>query len=97
MQNEDIIRASEFCMHQNIELSFIYSLKEYGLIETVIMDEQLFLPVSELGRLEKIIRLHFELEINLAGIESITHLLKRITEMQEHITLLTNRLKLYEE
>jgi hypothetical protein len=97
MQNEDIVRASEFCVHHNIELSFIYNLKEHDLIETIVVDEQLFLPVSALGRLEKIVRLHFELDINLEGIESISHLLERVTEMQDHITLLTNRLKAYEE
>jgi hypothetical protein len=97
MQNEDKIPASDFCIHHNIELSFIDSLKDYGLIETVIIEEKIFLPLSELARLEKIVRLHFELDINLEGVETITHLLERIEGMQEHITRLTNRLKAYED
>ena len=66
------------------------------MIETVLQEEKIFLPVSELPYLEKIIRLHFELDINLEGIETITHLLERIKKMQEHITQLTNRLKEFE-
>jgi len=93
MQNEDMVLVTEFCIHHNIELSFIHSLKEYDMIETVQKEEKIYLPISELPRLEKIIRLHFELDINLEGIETITHLLKRIELMQERITQLTNRLK----
>jgi chaperone modulatory protein CbpM len=96
MQNEDMVPASEFCVHHNIELSFISSLKEYGLIETVVVEEQIFLPSSQLGRLEKLVRFHFELDINLEGIETITHLLERMEAMQEEITRLSNRLKSYE-
>jgi hypothetical protein len=50
-----------------------------------------------LGRLEKIVRLHFELDINLEGIETIAHLLERMEGMQEKIVQLTNRLKAYED
>lgn len=96
MQKEDLIQAGEFCIHHNIELSFIQSLKDYDLIETVIVDEKIFLPASELPRIEKIMRLHFELDINFEGIETIAHLLDRMEEMQSQITHLTNLLKVYE-
>jgi len=96
MQKEDMVPASVFCIRHNIELSFIHSLRQYDLIETVLKEEEIYLPVSVLPRLEKIVRLHFELDINLEGIETITHLLQRIEVMQEHINELTNRLKGFE-
>jgi chaperone modulatory protein CbpM len=96
MQSEDMILASEFCIHHNIELSLIYSLHESGLVEIIKIEENTFVPVSELTHLEKLVRLHDEMDINLEGIETITHLLKRINEMQQHIILLTNRLKAYD-
>lgn len=96
MQNEDMIAASEFCVHHKIELAFIESLREYGLIETVIVEEKIFLPISQLQRLEKFYRLHFELDINLEGIETIGHLLDKMNTMQDQIRELTNRLKSYE-
>jgi chaperone modulatory protein CbpM len=37
------------------------------------------------------IRLHNELEINVAGIEAITHLLERVEQMQEEMRRLRNR------
>ncbi len=45
----------------------------------------------------RIIRLYYELDINLEGIEAIIHLLQRIdTHQQEEIIALRNRLRLYE-
>jgi hypothetical protein len=96
MQKEDMVPAREFCIHHNVEISFIHSLKEHGLIETVLEEENIFLPVSELARLEKIVRLHFELDINLEGIETIAHLLERMEGMQRQIVQLNNLLKAYE-
>lgn len=96
MQKEEMIPANEFCIHHNVELSFIYSLNESGLIEMTVIEEKLFVPVSQLNNLEKLVRLYYEMDINLEGIETITYLLKRMNDMQQQITLLTNRLRLYE-
>lgn len=97
MKTEDMILVNEFCVHHNIELSFIHSLEEYGMIETVVVEKHSYLPVSELGRLEKMVRLHHELDINLEGIDTINHLLQKIDSMQEQIVILNNRLKAYED
>jgi hypothetical protein len=41
-------------------------------------------------------RLHYDLDINLEGIEAITCLLDRVRSMQEEIRELRNRLGVYE-
>jgi hypothetical protein len=43
------------------------------------------------------IHLHHDLEINIAGIEAITHLLERVEQMQQNMKGLRNRLRIYEE
>jgi hypothetical protein len=45
---------------------------------------------SELQKLEQIIRLHYDLDINLEGIDAIAHLAERIKMMQNEITGLKN-------
>jgi len=97
MQIEDMIAADEFCIHHNIETSFIYSLKESGLLEITVVDEKTFVPVSQLPHLEKLVRLYYEMDINLEGIETITYLLQRMDEMQQQVLQLSNRLSMYEE
>ncbi len=97
MQTAEMIAADEFCAHHHIEMSFIESLKESGLIEVSITEEKTFLPVNQLGQLEKLVRLYYEMDINLEGIETITYLLQRMNDMQQQILQLSNRLSRYEE
>ena len=96
MQTDEMIAADEFCMHHRVELSFIHSLKESGLIEVSVVEEKVFVPVSQLQQLEKLVRLYYEMDINLEGIETITYLLERMHDMQQQIRQLNNRLSLYE-
>lgn len=96
MYKENLIPANEFCANHNIEISFISSLQQYGLIEITTIRETGYIHESQLQELEKIVRLYYELDINFEGIETITYLLKRINNMQDEITMLRNRLLLYE-
>jgi len=91
-----MILVSEFCVFHNIELSFIYSLNDSGLIDISSIAEEIFVPVSQLKHLEQLMRLNQEMDINVEGIETITYLLQRIKNMQLHIEQLSTRLSLYE-
>ena len=96
MQGDDLIDAEKFCLTHNIQRSFIAALEEFDLIEITTIEEMRFISDSQLPRLEQIMRLHFELDINLEGVEAITHLLERVSLMQDEITYLKNRLRTYE-
>jgi hypothetical protein len=96
MQKENLIAIDVFCANHNIEISFISSLQETGLIEITTIKETKFIDIDQLKNLEKIVRFYYDLDINLEGIETITHLLLRINSMQEEIIALRNRLRLYE-
>jgi hypothetical protein len=96
MQTEYLIAVEEFCAIHNVDISFISSLKQTGLIEVTSIKEAGFIDAGQLQQLEKFIRFYYELDINLEGIETITHLLQRISSMQEEIRMLKNRLRLYE-
>lgn len=96
MAMENLIAASTFCSQHNIELSFIYSLQDYGLIEATTTEGDVFLSTDQLQEVERLMRLHYDLNINLEGVDAITQLLKRLEKMQEEILQLKNRLRLYE-
>ncbi len=96
MHKKILIPANEFCASHKIEVSFISSLQETGLIEITTINETEYIHADQLNELEKIVRLYYELDINLEGIETVIHLLQRINEMQDEITILKNRLHLYE-
>ena len=92
MQNENLISANECCLHYHIELAFINYLHEYGLIETIAIEQEQFIPAAQLQQLEKFIRMHYELNINIEGIEAIAHLLSRVEKLQEEIAGLKNKI-----
>jgi hypothetical protein len=97
MEQEKLVPAAEFCLYHHIELSFIDSLIESGLITITYVEENIFLPASQLRELEKLIRFNQDLGINVEGIETVTYLLHRIDEMQKQIALLKDKVALYEE
>jgi hypothetical protein len=74
-----------------------HSLKEYGLIELENIDEIIYIPENQLGDLERIVRMYYDLEINLQGIETIINLLQRSEELRNEIVSLKNRLRFYED
>jgi hypothetical protein len=96
METEYLIAIDEFCSSHNIEISFISSLQQSGLIEITTIKESAFIEADQLQQLEKFVRLYYELDINLEGIETINYLLHRINSMQDEITTLRNRLRIYE-
>jgi len=97
METTDMIVLDEFCTSHQVEVSFVRTLEEHGLIETIIVNETLYIQENELPKLEQILRLHQELNINSEGVDAIINLLKRIENMQNEITVLRNKLNFYEE
>jgi hypothetical protein len=96
MQSEDLIPAETFCACHQVELSFIRRLHDSGLIEMTIREGAVFLPSGELAELEKFVRLHYEMDINLEGIEAISHLLQKLSDMDRRINSLQNRISFYQ-
>jgi hypothetical protein len=96
MAQQELIPAEDLILHYNVEFSFIRSLGENGLLEIHFVENKIFVPVEQLHKLEKMVRLHHELEINPEGIEAISHILERVISMQDEIRFLKNRLRIYE-
>ena len=94
---EHLISTDEFCTHYKVEYSFIDSLQQHGLIEVTRIDQHSFIDHDHLKNVERLVRLHYDLDINLEGIEAITYLLNRVKNMQQQIIELKNKLSLYEE
>jgi hypothetical protein len=96
METEQLIPIREFARHHDVEVSFIASLNELGLIEIITVEETQYIHQDSIKDLERTIRLHYGLEINLEGIDAISQLLRRVDFLQQEIVTLKNRLMLYE-
>ncbi len=97
MQTENLIALTAFCQSHNIGTSFMHSLQRKGLIDIITIQESAFIEVEQLPLIEKIVRFHYDLDINLEGIESIIHLLQLVADKDTKIMELKNKLRLYED
>lgn len=88
MTNENSILIEECCTHYRIETSFVKRLNEYGLVELSYADEKIFIHNDQLSLLEKYMHLHYDLDINMEGIEAISHLLARVERLQQELRTL---------
>jgi hypothetical protein len=95
MEEKRLIPANEFCTQHQLEINFIYLLREYGLVEIVSEEGSDFLVRDKLEELERIIRLHYELQLNMEGIDVVLHLLEQLQASQKEVNDLKNQLRLY--
>jgi hypothetical protein len=92
----ELFAVTTYCSLHNIDHSFINSLREEGLIEITIENNDEFIVEDQLQDLEIYTRWHHELGINPEGIDAIRHLVHRLRDMQAELNSLKNKLRLYE-
>ncbi len=96
MSQEKFIPTQTLCVQYNIEIAFVEDLQKVGLIQLEVYERKQCIHKDEIGHLEKIIRLHYELKVNLEGIDVVLNLLEKERLMRDELTILRNRLSLYE-
>lgn len=85
-----IISVIEFCKYHRIEPGFVLELHQNGLVMLEQEQDEYHIEENQLEKLEKFIRLHFDLGINIEGLEAVDHLLDQIHTMQKEIRMLKN-------
>lgn len=86
---------SECLRIYEVEESFIDSLHEVGLIRVVDLDEERFIEYDDLPDLEQFIRWHYEMDINVEGIDALRHMLERVRSLHSEIAQLRHELQFY--
>ncbi|AYD47164.1 MAG TPA: chaperone modulator CbpM [Arachidicoccus soli] len=93
--NNHLIPLQHICTHYQAEVSFIQSLHEYGLIEIISEEETTFISEEQIKEIERMIHLHYDLNINIEGIDAIVHLLQKMENLNTEMVLLKNKLSCY--
>ncbi|RXP59486.1 MerR family transcriptional regulator [Lutibacter sp. HS1-25] len=97
MDATNYISLTQLCEHYQVEFSFFNQLHEVGLIKVTTIKQTLYLHQDTLNDLEKMIRIHQDLNINIEGIDAVFNLLQKMENLQRELNSLQNRLKLYEK
>lgn len=96
MEN-NFIAITTVCSQYQIEFSFLDELQKTGLIKIEIIEQTQFIHQNQITDLEKMIRLHHELNINIEGIDVVFNLLEKERKLQNELTALKNKLKSFEK
>ncbi|HLV14280.1 MAG TPA: chaperone modulator CbpM [Xanthomarina sp.] len=96
MDTENLITIQEFCSIYKVPKTFITSLYEFELIEITTKENTPCVRVTQIKEIEKLIRFHYEMDINLEGIHAIANLLNKVETLQNEIKNLHNKLDFYE-
>ena len=96
MDKKNLIPIDKLCVVYEIPQSFIDSLCNYELVEIVNMNDERYIPQDHIRDIEKMMRLHFDLEVNFEGLDVIMHLLERIEKLGNELNYLRNKLSVYE-
>lgn len=92
----ELITISEYCQNYGVDLSFITALEESGLIILTIVGEDKFIHTRQLEELERYIHFHYDLEIDVNGIDAIMNLLQKVKDMQQEIKTLKGHIQLHD-
>lgn len=96
MSTENFIPIHTLCLHYKLEINFFNTLNENGLIEIQLVDNIQYVHKESIYEIEKIVRMHKELEVNIEGIDIVLNLLQKIDALQTELLKVRNRLLLYE-
>lgn len=97
METQEFISITQLCCTYQVEVAFFNELNEVGLIEITTIEKTPYLHQNLLSDIEKMIRMHRELSINIEGIDVVCNLLQKVTDLQDELIATKNRLRLYED
>jgi len=95
METTSLILIDHFCSNCDVDFSFIKSLNDVGLIDIIVEDDKKYISNEQLKTIERAIHFHYELNINMEGIDAIHNLLDQITDLQEDLRVIKNKLNLF--
>jgi len=96
MDTTHLISIQQFCKHYQVPITFISALKDYELVEITITETDQYIKTTQINTVEKMMRLHYDLDINLEGIDAVYNLLQQVEKLQEEVKNLKNKLNAYQ-
>lgn len=90
---ENRISKDQFVKIYKVEVTFLDSLEESGLIHPIIENNVEYITFEELPQIEKYANWHYDLEVNLPGIEVIHNLLEKINDLERERNHLLHQIR----
>lgn len=82
MMDRDKMTKDECVSIYSIEIAFLDSLEESGLIHLHTEDAVQYVLYDEIPLIERFVNWHYDMEVNLPGLEIIHRLLQKVEQLQ---------------
>lgn len=97
MIDENYTSIQVICDNYKIDSLLIHDLFDHDIIDIYVVENEKYIHHDYLSKIEKIKRLHFELNINIEGIATILDLLSKNESLEYENLLLRNQLEFYKD
>tara|TARA_R110002051_G_scaffold165130_3_gene235945 strand:- start:7140 stop:7433 length:294 start_codon:yes stop_codon:yes gene_type:complete len=96
MDSENYILIEVYCQQTQTPMEFINDLLEFEMIEVQQIENKIYVEPHYIVEIERIYRLREELGINMEGIDTLNHMIKKVNRLEQELKLLRDRLTIYE-
>lgn len=93
MTTANTIPVTNLCAHYQTDASFFDTLQEFGLVEIVVIEQTPCILTEKIREVERMIHLHYDLNINMEGLDAIVHLLSRIEQLNQQLLVANSKLR----
>ena len=97
MSTTEYITVTHLCSQYKVTSQLFQQLHETGLIQVITVEEEPCVHIETVHQVDKIMRLHHDLNVNPEGIDIILNLLEKIDTLQTEMNSLERKLRLYKE
>ncbi len=91
------ISIEEFCSHHGVEVRLIQEFADFGLVQLHTSQDQKVMPASEVKRVERMLRLALDLDLNPEGIDIILNMRQEMVRLRRQAQRMQNRLHQLEQ
>ncbi|WP_405382123.1 chaperone modulator CbpM [Maribacter sp. LLG6340-A2] len=96
MNSENYIQIELYCQQTQTPMEFIDELLEFEMIEVQHIENKIYVEPRHIVEIERVYRLRNELGINMEGIDTLNHMIKKVNQLEQELKMLRDRLTIYE-
>ncbi|WP_291961947.1 chaperone modulator CbpM [Maribacter sp.] len=96
MNPDNYIQIEVYCQQTQTPMEFIEDLLEFEMIEVQQIENKIYVEPHSIVEIERVYRLREELGINMEGIDTLNHMIKKVNRLEQELKLLRDRLTIYE-
>ena len=96
MNPDNYIQIEVYCQQTQTPMEFIEDLLEFEMIKVQQIENKIYVEPHSIVEIERVYRLREELGINMEGIDTLNHMIKKVNRLEQELKLLRDRLTIYE-